>query len=194
VEGFGRGWRHAMKQQLSLLLGGAPVLLLALYFKHSLAPVADPLVAQSFSDAVARAGEPGRFLTIAKAYWTEALAVGDGWYHPMLPVSILALGLRFGVSKHQRRWSLTAGLTLAAVLAGYFCAYLVTPNIGEAEILAEIEINDPAGMREACRKLYQLGVKNVLLKGGHLPGPAIDLLYDGKDFREYFSDKKIIIQ
>src|SRR3990167_8606538 len=69
------------------------------------------------------------------------------------------------------------------------CAYLVTPNIGEAEILAEIEINDPAGMKEACRKLYQLGVKNVLLKGGHLPGPAIDLLYDGKDFREYFSER-----
>jgi len=69
------------------------------------------------------------------------------------------------------------------------CAYLVTPNIGEAEILAEIEINDQAGMREACRKLYQLGVKNVLLKGGHLPGPAIDLLYDGKDFREYFSER-----
>lgn len=68
-------------------------------------------------------------------------------------------------------------------------AYLITPNIREAEVLTETKINNQAGMREACRKIHQLRAKNVLLKGGHLPGPAIDLLYDGKDFREYFSER-----
>jgi hydroxymethylpyrimidine/phosphomethylpyrimidine kinase len=68
-------------------------------------------------------------------------------------------------------------------------AYLVTPNIKEAEILSGIEIRESAAMREAAQKIYQLGVKNVLVKGGHLSGPAIDLLYDGKDFREYSSSR-----
>jgi hydroxymethylpyrimidine/phosphomethylpyrimidine kinase len=68
-------------------------------------------------------------------------------------------------------------------------SYLVTPNIAEAGVLAGTEVKDPAGMREACRKIHQLGPKNVLVKGGHLPGPAIDLLYDGKEFRELFSER-----
>ncbi len=35
-------------------------------------------------------------------------------------------------------------------------------------------------MEEAATLLWQSGPKNVLLKGGHLPGDPLDLLFDGR--------------
>ena len=127
VEGFGGGWRRALKLELLFLLGAAPVLLLTLYFKHSIAPAADTLVTQPLSDAMARLSEADRFARIARAFWTEARLFGVGWYHPGVAVVILAAALRFRLSPPERRWAALAGLTLAGVLAGYFGIYLVTP-------------------------------------------------------------------
>jgi len=45
-------------------------------------------------------------------------------------------------------------------------------------------------MKEACKKLFAMGVENVLIKGGHLRGEALDILYDGTDFQD-FKTKKI---
>jgi hydroxymethylpyrimidine kinase/phosphomethylpyrimidine kinase/thiamine-phosphate diphosphorylase len=62
-------------------------------------------------------------------------------------------------------------------------AYLVTPNVPEAERLTGLAIGDRESGEEACRRLRALGARNVLLKGGHLPGPeASDLLFDGATF------------
>ena len=61
-------------------------------------------------------------------------------------------------------------------------AFVVTPNIPEAEILAETKIVDICDMENAARIIYNLGAKNVLVKGGHLAGDAVDILYDGKQF------------
>ncbi len=47
-------------------------------------------------------------------------------------------------------------------------AYLLTPNIDEAEILAEMKIKNFADMKLAALKIKNLGAKNVFLKGGHL--------------------------
>jgi hydroxymethylpyrimidine/phosphomethylpyrimidine kinase len=52
--------------------------------------------------------------------------------------------------------------------------YIVTPNIDEAEILAEMKIKDFVDMKIAAQKISKLGAKNVLIKGGHLK------LYDQK--------------
>jgi hydroxymethylpyrimidine/phosphomethylpyrimidine kinase len=38
-------------------------------------------------------------------------------------------------------------------------------------------------MKKASERLYLLGCKNVIIKGGHLQGDAIDILYDGKGFK-----------
>ena len=61
-------------------------------------------------------------------------------------------------------------------------ADLVTPNIPEAEVLADISINDPEDLRSAARKLHSRFGCAVLLKGGHLGGTneALDIFYDGK--------------
>jgi hydroxymethylpyrimidine/phosphomethylpyrimidine kinase len=58
-------------------------------------------------------------------------------------------------------------------------ARLVTPNIPEAETLSATAIASEADMRRAAAAIRQLGVRAVLIKGGHLSqGDAIDLLDD----------------
>ena len=63
-------------------------------------------------------------------------------------------------------------------------ATLVTPNLHEAEVLTGRAVTTVAEMREAARALVGLGARGVLLKGGHLAGDAVDVLYDGRGFRE----------
>jgi hydroxymethylpyrimidine/phosphomethylpyrimidine kinase len=63
-------------------------------------------------------------------------------------------------------------------------AFLVTPNLPEASALTGLSISDVAGMREAARALADLGPVHVLVKGGHLTGDAVDVLYSGGVFTE----------
>jgi len=63
-------------------------------------------------------------------------------------------------------------------------AWVVTPNLMEASVLAGLKVNSLEGMKKAAQLIYKLGPKHVVVKGGHLKGVAIDLLYDGKDFSE----------
>ena len=62
--------------------------------------------------------------------------------------------------------------------------YLVTPNIPEAEELTGITINNESDKILAAKKLIDMGVKYVLIKGGHDENPmeSIDLLFDGSDY------------
>ena len=61
-------------------------------------------------------------------------------------------------------------------------AALVTPNLDEAEILAEQKIRSPEQMRVAARKIHSRFGCAVLLKGGHLKNSrmAIDVFFDGE--------------
>lgn len=62
---------------------------------------------------------------------------------------------------------------------------IVTPNIPEASALTGIAIKGVPDMEEAARAIYGLGPKYVLIKGGHLKGAPVDVLYDGKVFSHY---------
>lgn len=68
---------------------------------------------------------------------------------------------------------------------------IITPNIPEAEeILNEvnndnIKIETVNEMEEAVKELYKLGCKSVLLKGGHIKGEAVDVLFDGENIVHY---------
>jgi hydroxymethylpyrimidine/phosphomethylpyrimidine kinase len=66
-------------------------------------------------------------------------------------------------------------------------AYIVTPNISEAELLSGIRIKSLEDMKQAAKKIKALGPKTVLVKGGHLDSieEAIDVLFDGNDFHKY---------
>jgi hydroxymethylpyrimidine/phosphomethylpyrimidine kinase len=72
-------------------------------------------------------------------------------------------------------------------------ALVVTPNIPEAEVLAQIEIKSVSAMKKAAMIIQKLGAKNVLIKGGHLEHnrqkEAIDILFDGKVYHEFSADR-----
>ena len=64
-------------------------------------------------------------------------------------------------------------------------ATLLTPNIPEAEKISEMKITTPEDMREAAKKIYEMGAGAVLVKGGHYIGDARDILFDGREFHTY---------
>ncbi len=68
-------------------------------------------------------------------------------------------------------------------------AHVLTPNIPEAEVLAGIRIETQDHMREAARIIRGQGAAHVVVKGGHLAGDAVDILYDGQSFREFASPR-----
>jgi len=69
-------------------------------------------------------------------------------------------------------------------------AKVVTPNLGEAEVLTGMKISSIADMKKAAALLSGFGTEYIVVKGGHLEGDAVDLLYDGKDFT-LFPDARI---
>ncbi|WP_335869092.1 bifunctional hydroxymethylpyrimidine kinase/phosphomethylpyrimidine kinase [Bacillus sp. 2205SS5-2] len=72
-------------------------------------------------------------------------------------------------------------------------AYVITPNIPEAEILTGIDILSVEDRREAAKRLFQMGAKHIVIKGGHdisnQMRESIDLLFDGKNFHEFISPR-----
>ncbi len=64
-------------------------------------------------------------------------------------------------------------------------AKVLTPNLAEAEALTGLKVEDLATMKEAAEAIHGMGAQNVVVKGGHLTGECIDVLYDGRTFREY---------
>jgi hydroxymethylpyrimidine/phosphomethylpyrimidine kinase len=69
-------------------------------------------------------------------------------------------------------------------------AYLVTPNIVEAETLADMTIRTDDDCREAARRIRALGPSAVVVKGGHLPSSdVVDLLFDGSDFTTHRGER-----
>jgi hydroxymethylpyrimidine/phosphomethylpyrimidine kinase len=64
-------------------------------------------------------------------------------------------------------------------------AALVTPNLQEAAELAGVPVEDLDQMREAAIRIG----RSVLIKGGHLDGDAVDLLYHDGVFTEMRADR-----
>jgi hydroxymethylpyrimidine/phosphomethylpyrimidine kinase len=70
-------------------------------------------------------------------------------------------------------------------------AYVVTPNVPEAEVLSGVRVEGLNDVEEAVRKIYALGARYVLLKGGHMKAAeAVDYLFDGETL-ETFSAPRI---
>lgn len=67
---------------------------------------------------------------------------------------------------------------------------LVTPNLAEASILTGMKVSDVNSMKEAASSIIsKTGVKNVLIKGGHLDSEAVDIFFDGVKFETYEAPK-----
>ncbi|MFX0022241.1 MAG: bifunctional hydroxymethylpyrimidine kinase/phosphomethylpyrimidine kinase [Candidatus Hermodarchaeota archaeon] len=70
-------------------------------------------------------------------------------------------------------------------------AHVITPNLHETQILTEMEISNINEVQESAVKIFSMGAKNVVIKGGHLHdvNESIDILYDGKKFIEFRSPR-----
>jgi hydroxymethylpyrimidine/phosphomethylpyrimidine kinase len=89
-----------------------------------------------------------------------------------------------GVSKHGDR--LLADDALDAVRSELLpVATIVTPNLYEVAQLCRVVVDSQAGLLDAAKAMLEFGSRWVLVKGGHLGGDAVDLLYDGIEAYEY---------
>lgn len=65
-------------------------------------------------------------------------------------------------------------------------AYVITPNIPEAEVLTGLKIASYDDMKNAAQKLHSMGASNVLMKGGHLSTTqSPDVLFDGRVLHDF---------
>jgi hydroxymethylpyrimidine/phosphomethylpyrimidine kinase len=131
-------------------------------------------VAEDLRPAAAKTG----MLATAELVRGVAAAVDRYGIHRLVvdPVMVATSGDRLLDADAER--------TVAEVLLPL--ATLVTPNLDEATILAEMPVVDEDSMRQAAEVLVGRGARAVLLKGGHLPGTeVVDLLYDGIEFRAW---------
>lgn len=69
-------------------------------------------------------------------------------------------------------------------------AEVVTPNIPEAEILTGLSIKSITQMKKAAETIHKMGCPNVVVKGGHLPDCATDVLFDGNQHVEFEAKRK----
>jgi len=93
-----------------------------------------------------------------------------------------------GVSKHGN--SLLADDALGALRDELLpVATIVTPNLYEVAQLTGVKVDDEGGLRVAAEAVLALGPRWVLVKGGHLPGDAVDLLFDGERPIEFRSPR-----
>ncbi|MET8077355.1 bifunctional hydroxymethylpyrimidine kinase/phosphomethylpyrimidine kinase [Streptomyces sp. NPDC005303] len=85
-----------------------------------------------------------------------------------------------GVSKHGD--SLLASSALDSVRRRLLpVATVATPNLDEVAQLTGVRVESESHLREAADAVLSYGPKWVLIKGGHLPGDAVDLLSDGSE-------------
>jgi hydroxymethylpyrimidine kinase/phosphomethylpyrimidine kinase len=66
---------------------------------------------------------------------------------------------------------------------------LITPNLFETSALIDEEVETLDDMRAAARALHEMGPKFVLVKGGHLEGDPVDVLYDGEAYVELSQER-----
>jgi len=64
-------------------------------------------------------------------------------------------------------------------------ATVICPNLPEAEELAGMPVRTIEDMRTAAHRLCEMGARAAIIKGGHLRDCAVDVLYDGKEYREF---------
>jgi hydroxymethylpyrimidine/phosphomethylpyrimidine kinase len=68
-------------------------------------------------------------------------------------------------------------------------ALVLTPNLPEAEVLVGRPLETEEEIRDAAREIVGLGPRAVVMKGGHRPGMARDLLFDGRSFHVFESER-----
>jgi hydroxymethylpyrimidine/phosphomethylpyrimidine kinase len=67
-------------------------------------------------------------------------------------------------------------------------ARVVTPNVQEAEVLSGRRIQSGADLKDAARRIHDMGVAAIIITGGHRDDSGrdvIDTFFDGHNFSEF---------
>jgi hydroxymethylpyrimidine/phosphomethylpyrimidine kinase len=68
-------------------------------------------------------------------------------------------------------------------------AVVVTPNVPEAEALTGLRIRSVADAHATAARLVSMGARAAVVKGGHLEGPPVDVLHDGRSSIELHAER-----
>lgn len=114
-----------------------------------------------------------------------ASAVGDALARHRLPHVVLDTVM---VAKGGAR--LLDDAAIAAIRAKLFpVAEVITANGPEATALTGRPVTTLDEARRAAAELVALGARAAIVKGGHLEGPAVDVLHDGRTLIEFRADR-----
>jgi hydroxymethylpyrimidine kinase / phosphomethylpyrimidine kinase / thiamine-phosphate diphosphorylase len=69
-------------------------------------------------------------------------------------------------------------------------ATVVTPNIPEASLIIGKPISSMDDMKEAAEAVCRMGPGAAIVKGGHLEGEPVDVLFDGKEFSLFGKERR----
>ena len=121
---------------------------------------------------------------VSQSQSIEAIADRLQYYKPQQvvldPVMVSTSGCDL-LNKNAKQALLDKLVPLATVL---------TPNIPEAEVIADIKIDTAADMEKAGEMISRLGPQSVLIKGGHLKQAATDILFHQRKV-EYFTSARV---
>jgi hydroxymethylpyrimidine/phosphomethylpyrimidine kinase len=148
--------------------------------RASIAETVRPDLVAAQIDAVIEDMQPGAAKTgaLGNAAIIRAIAAKAARFEFPLVVDPVMVGTRgLLLLEPEAQDALVADLIPAA--------FLVTPNLSEAERLAGIQVDNKPAMEEAARRIADLGVRAVLVKGGHLKSEALDVLYYKGRFHHY---------
>jgi len=62
---------------------------------------------------------------------------------------------------------------------------VVTPNADEASFITGRKIRTVKAAQKAAERIHSLGPRAVVVKGGHIEGDPVDVLFDGREFVLY---------
>ncbi|MDX2012838.1 MAG: bifunctional hydroxymethylpyrimidine kinase/phosphomethylpyrimidine kinase [Myxococcaceae bacterium] len=135
----------------------------------------DQQLAHLLEDVTPNAAKTGALGTAALVEVVAARAKGAPFPLVVDPVMI---------SKHGHRLIDEAAVQAVRSLLLPVCA-LVTPNTHEAAALTGRPVETLPQAKDAAKALADLGARAVLVKGGHLEGDAVDVLFAGGELHEF---------
>lgn len=126
VTGLKRGgWHGGFTDEMRLLLGAAPILILLIILKAFLVPTNGLFAIQDWSDIAAKLVDPARYWSVLKTF-----AIQLGWFgHGMSAAMAAALVIIVPRPAREIRsaWSPMLAVVLLMLL-GYFLIYIITPQ------------------------------------------------------------------
>lgn len=66
---------------------------------------------------------------------------------------------------------------------------VVTPNADEASFITGTKVSTVKAAKKAAEKIHSLGPQAVVVKGGHMEGDPVDVLFDGREFHLYKKER-----